>query len=210
MSWINTDFVARNIFLKGEIVGRKGLTGIYIGLAAALIAVSAFIRIPTQPVALTMQVFIIFLVPILFGTKVAFFGFLLYLGLGFIGLPIFSSGGGIGYVLMPTFGYLLGFLIATIPVGVICDKIKGYKGYALAGVTFMLIYNIFGAAGLYFNINYVQNKEMSVSGAIIAGVLPFILPDVLKIVGAVSIAPVLRKVFKNLRIEPSDAATIKI
>lgn len=191
-------------------MNKKGLIGIYIGLSAALIAVSAFIRIPTQPVPLTMQVFIIFLIPILFGARVAFFGFLLYLGLGLIGLPVFSSGGGIGYVLMPTFGYLLGFMVSTIPVGVICDKIKGYKGYVLAGITFMLIYNIIGAAWLYFNINYIQNKEMSVTGAIVAGILPFILPDILKITAAVSIAPVLRKISKPLRVETNDVETIKI
>lgn len=189
---------------------KRNFTGAFIGIVAAMSAVSAFIRVPTQPVPFTMQDFVVFLTPIVFGPRVAFLGFGLYMLLGLIGLPIFASGGGIGYVLMPTFGYLVGFWFSTLLVGAICDNIEGFKRYIVAGFAFLTANYTLGVSWLYFNINYVQNKEISVSAAIAVGMLPYIIPDILKIGGAVSVSPALRKIFANLRPGENGAGTIKI
>ena len=42
----------------------------------------------------------------------------------FIGLPIFSGGGGLGYVLMPNFGFIIGFLIATVIISCVTQKLN--------------------------------------------------------------------------------------
>lgn len=188
---------------------KRNLTGVWIGLAASLAAVSAFIRIPTQPVPFTMQVFVIFLIPIIFGPKIAFYGTLLYISIGLIGIPVFSSGGGPGYVLMPTFGYLLSYLVSSYVVGVICEKVGGFKRYLLAGTSFLLITYSMGAAWLYLSINYFQHKEMSLTTAIAVGVIPYILLDVLKISGAVAISPALRKLFFAVRETTGDMKAVK-
>lgn len=188
---------------------KRNLTGVWIGLAASLVAVSAFVRIPTQPVPVTMQVFVVFLIPIIFGPKIAFYGILLYISIGLIGIPVFASGGGPGYILMPTFGYLLSYLVSSYVVGTICEKVSGFKRYLFAGASFLLIMYSMGAAWLYLSINYFQNKEMSVATAIAVGVIPYILLDVLKISGAVAISPALRKLFFTVRNSPRDMKTLK-
>ena len=97
---------------------------IYIGLIVALLSVSAFIRIPMYPMSITLQTFIIFLIPLVFGSKISFISVVIYSLLGFLGLPIFSNGGGISYIFMPTFGYLIGFLISVLVSGWICKDNK--------------------------------------------------------------------------------------
>ena len=87
---------------------KQGVSGIWIGLTVALLAASAFVRIPMYPMPLTMQIFVVFLLPIVFGPKISFYGVGIYIALGLAGLPIFSTGGGIAYILMPSFGFLIG------------------------------------------------------------------------------------------------------
>lgn len=174
---------------------KRNMAGVWIGLATSLIAVSAFIRIPTQPIPFTMQVFVVFLIPIIFGPKIAFYGALLYIGIGLIGIPVFSSGGGFGYVLMPTFGYLLSYLVTSVTVGLICEKVSGFKRYVFAGVSFLLITYSMGVAWLYLSINHFQHKEMSLMTAVAVGVVPYILLDVIKISVAVAVSPAMQKLF---------------
>ena len=83
---------------------------ILVALFAALIAVGAFIRIPVPLVPFTMQTFFVVLAGMLLGKKLGAASALVYLAIGLIGIPVFTQGGGIGYVLKPSFGYLIGFI----------------------------------------------------------------------------------------------------
>ena len=76
----------------------------------ALICVGALIKIPVPNIPITMQMFCVFLAAILLKPVEALFCVGVYIFLGLAGLPIFASGGGMGYVLNPSFGYILGFL----------------------------------------------------------------------------------------------------
>lgn len=86
-------------------------------LFTALIAAGAFFRIPTPLVPMTLQLQLVMLAGILLGKKWASLSVLLYIVLGLCGLPIFAQGGGIAYVLVPSFGYVLGFLPAAYLAG---------------------------------------------------------------------------------------------
>ena len=79
-----------------------------VALFAALIAVGAFIRVPVPLVPFTMQTFFVVLAGMLLGKKLGGASALVYLAIGLIGIPVFTQGGGIGYVLKPSFGYLIG------------------------------------------------------------------------------------------------------
>lgn len=86
----------------------------YGGLFTALIAAGAFLKItiPVQPVPMhfTLQFFFVLLAGLLLGSKGALFSVCTYLAVGLLGIPVFASGGGLSYLLKPTFGFLMGFI----------------------------------------------------------------------------------------------------
>lgn len=84
-----------------------------------LIIVGTFTRIPLPLCPINLQPFFVILAGLLLGGKkgaASVAGFVL---LGLIGLPVFTNGGGIGYVLQPTFGYMLGYCIGAFLTGCI-------------------------------------------------------------------------------------------
>lgn len=93
-----------------------------IGLFTALTAVSAFIKIPGPIVPFTAQTIVVALCGVLLGAKRAAVAQVLYIILGLVGFPIFTGGGGLGYVVYPTFGYLLGFVVMALICGFFTDK----------------------------------------------------------------------------------------
>ena len=160
----------------------------FTGLVTALMIVSAFIKIPIQPVPITFQPFVVLLIPMVFGVKISFSGVFIYLLVGLLGLPVFANGGGPAYILKPTFGYLLGFLISTIPVGFFSKKINNLKGRLIGGVIGLFFIYSLGVLYLYLNINYIQDKNFPFFTALKLG---FFLPigfDIVKLVLASIIA----------------------
>ncbi len=86
-------------------------------LCAALIAVGAFIRVPVPGVPFTLQTFFVTLSGLLLGGGLGACSALLYLAVGLFGFPVFAGGGGPGYVLQPSFGYLVGFVLGAFITG---------------------------------------------------------------------------------------------
>lgn len=95
----------------------------YMALFTALTAVGAFIKIPIPVVPFTLQFLFTMLAGILLGAKRGAGSVLCYVILGLIGLPIFAEGGGIGYVLNPKIGYLIGFVLGAYVTGYIVRKV---------------------------------------------------------------------------------------
>ena len=93
----------------------------FIGLFTALIAAGAFIRIPVPVVPFTLQFLFTMLAGLLLGGRLGAISVGSYIVLGLIGLPVFASGGGIGYILTPTFGYLIGFCVGAFVTGKIAN-----------------------------------------------------------------------------------------
>ena len=102
---------------------------ILISIFAALVAVGAFIRIPLpfSPVPVTLQFIFSAYAGLFLGPRKGAYALLVYIGLGLIGLPVFTQGGGIGYIFMPTFGFLIGFTLSTVWIGYCRTKMKEYK-----------------------------------------------------------------------------------
>ena len=90
-------------------------------LGSLLLTISAKVKIPFYPVPMTMQTFVVLFMGIAFGWKIGVATISLYLFEGIIGLPVFAGtpekGLGLSYIVGPTFGYLVGFLIATFLAG---------------------------------------------------------------------------------------------
>lgn len=95
----------------------------------ALIAVGAFVTVPIPVVPLSLQDLFVMLAGILLGAKWGSLSVLIYVVLGLAGLPIFTHGGGISYVLQPSFGFILGFIPGAYIAGGIANRGKGHPGF---------------------------------------------------------------------------------
>lgn len=154
----------------------------YLALMAALLAVCAWITVPLGPVPFTMQTFAVFAALGLLGGKRGTAAFLLYLALGLVGLPVFSSFmGGPGVLLGPTGGYLIGFLFSCLLFwGVTARLGKSLPVLATVMVAGLLLCYAFGT--VWFLQVYTGGGEGStLLGALGLCVFPYVIPDLIKI-----------------------------
>lgn len=103
----------------------------------ALTAVGAFIRIPVPVLPFTLQFLFTTLAGLLLGEKLGAISVGVYVLLGLAGLPVFVSGGGISYVLQPTFGYLIGFAVGAWMTGTVAGKEKTPSSKRLFAACFL-------------------------------------------------------------------------
>lgn len=134
-----------------------------VSIFIALIAVGAFIKIPVPNMPFTLQFLFTNLAGIILGSSLGAISVLIYICMGLIGIPVFTSGGGPAYVLQPTFGYLVGFVLGTF----LCGKfLKGKecssKNIFIASIINLSVVYILGMVYYYFISNYVLNIPFSV------------------------------------------------
>lgn len=170
-----------------------------IPLFAVLIAVCAWIAIPSA-VPFTLQTFGLFMALGLLGGKRGTLAVLLYLLLGLAGIPVFSGfRGGLGMLAGITGGYLIGFLFAALIYWAVTRRHSGslpmmilgmilglFTDYAFGTAWFMLFYaKAYGAIGLWTALSMC--------------VIPFLLPDLVKLALALALSKALPKRVKALR-----------
>lgn len=105
---------------RGEFMSAKRLA--LIGLAIALMVVSAKISVPFVPVPMTLQSAVVLFFACYLGAADSLIAVGIYIVLGLIGVPVFASGGGFDYVLKPSFGFTLGFLVSSLVCGLLYKK----------------------------------------------------------------------------------------
>jgi biotin transport system substrate-specific component len=118
----------------------------------ALIIVGAFLRIPTPIVPITFQVTFCMLAGLLLGSKLGALSVAVYIALGLVGIPVFTEGGGIGYVLKPTFGYILGFLVGAYVAGLIAEKFVKPKFWVYLAASFAGILVVYIIGTIYVGL----------------------------------------------------------
>lgn len=161
---------------------------ILVALFAALTAIGAYLVIPTQPVPFTLQILFCMYAGVFLGARLGFFSQVVYVLMGLIGLPVFAGGvGGFFYILKPTFGYLIGFIICAAIIGKLTEnisEIKGFKGFIkifTAGVIGLFVVYAVGVPYLYGIVNFYLGSTMSFGAAMKAGFYPFIIQDLIKV-----------------------------
>ena len=175
---------------------------VLIGLFAALTAIGGFINIPISTVSFSLQFLFCAYAGVLLGAKKAFLSQLLYIGIGLAGVPVFTKGGGIGYILQPSFGFLLGFAICALIIGLIVERMEkpGILNLLAAVFLGLLSTYIAGVLYLYFITNYMAapGQKIDLLTAIKWGVAPFFIFDIIKVVvvaaTSLKILPVLRRI----------------
>ena len=160
----------------------------YIAFGAALIAVCAWITIPFT-VPFTMQLFAVFFVLTVLGGRNGTIAIAVYLLLGTIGVPVFSGfKAGFGVLIGMTGGYLVGMLLIGIVYWIVTKLVKATIASELCAFAIGLIMcYIFGT--LWFSI---LNGEMRFLSSLAVCVVPFILPDILKLALAYFVGRKLR------------------
>lgn len=172
---------------------------VMVGLFAALIAVGAFIKIPFGIVSMTLQTLMVTLAALILGSRLSAVAVAIYIFIGLIGIPIFTQGGGPMYIFQPTFGYLLGFLLATILIGYVASKLKkpSFLGYLIAGICGMVITYLIGVSYFGLIMNVYLGKGMAISKMLVSCCAVFLPTDVLSCAVAALIArrlnPILHK-----------------
>ncbi len=160
-------------------------TAVTIGLMfsfALLTALAAQIAIPLPftPVPITGQTFAVLLTGAALGSWAGAGSQLIYVLLGALGLPFYADGSGGWEVLTgATFGYLLGFIVAAWVIGFLAERKQDRKVWSAvpAFLTGSVVIYLFGVAWLYYGFEPIATWE----AALVAGVVPFIPGDLLKV-----------------------------
>jgi len=169
---------------------------IVISLLASILSISAYISIPLPitSVPFTLQSLFLMVIALSMPISISFPSVGLYLLLGAIGLPVFSNGtSGLTVLFGPTGGYLFGFLLSTLVIGTIKEKLEYFFGYLFASILggIGIVYAL-GVLGLMFILGISFDKAMTI------GVLPFLPLDLIKAFVSSSFVYRYRNQFKRI------------
>ena len=159
---------------------------VLVALFTALITAGAYIKIPVGPVPVSLCTFFVNLTASCLPLPLALATVLAYLFLGIIGLPVFTSGGGLAALMGPTGGYLVGFLFLALIQGSLMFRFPGKNAAAVIGM-------ILGTAVCYcFGTAWLAGQmHLSFGAALTAGVIPYLPGDAAKIILAALAGPKL-------------------
>jgi len=170
-------------------------------LFVAIIAIGAFIRIPIPYIPFTLQITFVSLAGILLGSRRGALCCLVYMILGLVGLPIFTQGGGIGYLIQPTFGYIIGFIFGAWITGFIIERDvnPSYGRLIIASLIGMSIIYACGLIYFYCIANFYLALSLSVWYIVFYGFLAVVPGNLVCMFFAAYLAkrllPITRKSF---------------
>lgn len=165
----------------------------YIAVFTVLIAICSWISIP-MAVPFTLQTFAIFLSVLILGGKRGTLAVVIYVLLGAIGVPVFAGFcGGLGVLMRNTGGYIIGFIFSALVMWLM-ESLLGRKIWVQAVSMVLGLLVCYALGTVWFMFVYMRTTG-AVGLATVLGwcVLPFIIPDIVKIVLALSLGNSLRK-----------------
>ena len=153
-------------------------------LGTLLITICAKINVPVWPVPVTLQGFAIAALAAAFGLRIGVATVALYLLEGAFGLPVFATGGGLAYLVGPTGGFLLGFLVMAAIIGYAADKGASGKPLTLfaamvAADAVLLVLGFVWLLALSGNAGWIDQNNV-VASAFAGAIQPFVIWDILK------------------------------
>ncbi|HPG39116.1 MAG TPA: biotin transporter BioY [bacterium] len=172
-------------------LANKTVKIIYAGLFTALTAAGAFIKIPLPPVPVTLQTFFTILAGAILPPRYAFTCQAAYLLLGLAGLPVFALGGGLAYVLQPSFGYLLSLPLAAWLAAVLNRQFnlkKSLHFFLWINVLTAIVILVIGTFWLFISLECFSGAAISLQKVVFSGLLLFVPGELLKSVIASYIA----------------------
>ena len=176
---------------KAKIFSIKDLC--LISLFVALITIWSWISIPLA-VPVTLQIFAVFLACAYLGLLRGIMCVLVYILLGIVGVPVFSNfRGGISHLFTPSGGFIIGFLLSAIIIGVLIRKKQNnFNSFFIAMIIALFVCYIIGSAWItvfstdILNIDFVLNTFL--------GLIPLLIIDIIKVFVAAVLAVKLKKI----------------
>ena len=161
-------------------------------LFAALTAIGGFLKIPTPLSAVTLQFLFTVMAGVLLGPKWGALSQGVYVALGLAGLPVFTSGGGLSYLVHPTCGFLFGMIAAAAVVGTVAGPgVPSPRRVFLAGLAGLAVLYLIGLPYMYAVMNLYLGKGMTAWAVFRAGCLIFLPGDFVKLAVAAAVCPTL-------------------
>ena len=157
-------------------------------LGVILLTVSSKYKIPLGPVPFSLQTFVVLFISSTMGI-VGFYSVLSYFILGLLGLPIFALGGGVGYVLLPSFGYLVGMVLGSYLIAHMSKNLFDKNIFKLTSAIFLGTFIIF-FCGIFHMAIFLN---FGIKASVVGGLVPFIYSELLKIALAISLSYLLIK-----------------
>jgi biotin transport system substrate-specific component len=175
---------------------------ILVSMFAALTAIGAFIKIPVPYIPFTLQFLFCAFAGILLGARLGAYSQLLYVLIGLVGIPVFTQGGGPNYIFKPSFGYLLGFIVAAFVIGKITEKLKKltFDKAFLAIMAGIFCLYLIGVTYMYFILNLYLNQSVTIRWVVYNGAFIFLPKEIVLAtiiaMSAVKIRPIIRAIEK--------------
>ena len=195
-----SDFEARS--LAGLAMPQSRMARIVSVMALALVGsllltLSAKVQVPFYPVPMTLQTFALMAIVAAFGLRAGVATVLLYLAEGAAGLPVFTGtpekGIGLAYMAGPTGGYLAGFVVAALIVGLAVERGWGSNPFKLFAAMVVADAAIFALGLLWLGTLIGWDKPVFALGA-----APFILGDLVKIALAAALIPAMWSLVRRI------------
>ena len=155
-------------------------------LGIILLSVSSKVSVPFYPVPMTFQTFVVYFIAASMG-MIGFYSTLSYVILGLMGLPIFAAGGGIGYIMSPTFGFLYGMVLGSFVVAYYSKSLFDKKILKIS-ISILAGSSIIFLCGILHLTSFIGLEK-----AILVGLTPFIYSELLKIIFSVTLIYLLIK-----------------
>ncbi|WP_432362255.1 biotin transporter BioY [Sporosarcina sp. UB5] len=135
--------------------GMSALSLVYCGMFAALMMIGANITsfvpfLVVGGVPITLQTFFAVLAGLLLGSRLGAISMTVYMVVGLAGAPVFAKfHGGFGAILLPTFGFIVSFILVAYVVGKIVEKYGSLRSYIVAGLVGLVVNYVFGTNWMY-------------------------------------------------------------
>ena len=186
----------KNVFerIQNSSTSAKLLMSLMMACITGLMA-QIIIPLPWTPVPITAQTFAVLSSGLLLGRKYGCLSQILYIVLGIAFVPWFGGmTGGLEIVLGSTGGFFIGFIIASYFIGAISEKYAKARSFTRMAITigianFILIY-IPGLLGLAVWFSLTQGATLGVYDLLMMGLVPFIIGDIVKILGVASVSKI--------------------
>ncbi len=176
---------------------------VIMALMLTFLIVASKISFNIGVIPITLQTFAVFLISLMLGSIKASIVILIYILIGLLGLPVFSSGGGFEYIYSPSFGFIIGFFFSALVTGLAKNMNK--VGIISCTVLGLLIINICGVTYMYIIFNYHLHTAKDILWILSVGVLPFILKDLIVVI----IVQIIYMRLKNIINPTYELNTIK-
>mgnify|MGYP002619667529 FL=1 len=160
-----------------------------IALMAAVTCILGPLSVPIGVVPISLTNFAVYLAIYVLGCRRGTISYIVYLLLGLVGLPVFSGfSSGVGKLFGPTGGYLIGFIFMALICGFAIDRFEAKPIPSMIGMILgTIVCYLFGTGWLAYQAG------MTFYQALAAGVLPFIVGDLVKMVICAVVGPQIRR-----------------